>query len=120
MGAQVMPANYLTGVAPTKVPSVSMTPQQWQTMTRAEQIAWLRANGAGDALTSNPKQSAMNANRLSPEIRQYYDNVKKDGGTFVGNLFHDVAPAALAAGLIYAGGTALAGAGGGSAAGAAS
>lgn len=71
-------------------------------MTRAEQLAWLRANGAADALTSNPKQSAMHANRLPPEIRQYYDNVKRDGGTFVGNLLHDAAPYALVGGLAAA------------------
>jgi hypothetical protein len=73
-----------------------------------------RQNGATGAY-SNPRYRnhwVNNADWVSPEERALWAQVRPDGGTFVGNLFSDLAPVALAAGLAYAGGTALSGGGG--------
>ena len=102
-----------------------MTPAEFAQLTRAEQIAYLtntyggtiedrqRAAGGNNALVS-PKFRAHNiatADYVSPEERQLWSLVKKDGGTWLGNALHEAAPYALAAGLAATGYSALSGAG---------
>lgn len=103
-----MPA--LTGYAPpTRAAAPLMGSEQFGQLSRQQQLDYLRANGAANALgpangqgTSNPKLAAMRANSLSPELQALYHSVKSDGGTFFGGLLHDAAPYALAAGAVAA------------------